>query len=403
MSSVPGLVLCLQLQELKESEGEEKQSECEDTEEDEESEDEQQTGKFGTNSKDEKKAMGGKEECEKHDQDVEVIDSDTCSSYNHLENPESAPNSWRDPNNIIPDWNSEDDKELAKKQQDMETSDESEDQSEEAEGEEPRIEKVQKDEKDEKDDEKEGAEATRKTMQDAVSEELARWRADDRPALMGTGQSDVALRFARLVAVDLSADRGGRVIRYPDIAINQGDSIALTGPSGVGKTTLLRLLAGLEVPQSGEIKVDDTRLDTRSADAWRTGVGWMPQAPHFLNQSLRHNLAFGASPDPRILTQAHLDNVIASLPQGDLTTLGESGAGLSGGEARRVMLARALSGGPSLLLADEPTADLDGDTAKIIIEGLLAYTAKGGTLVAATHDPRLIGALGRCIQLEVTL
>jgi hypothetical protein len=171
MSSVPGLVLCLQLQELKESEGEEKQSECEDTEEDEESEDEQQTGKFGTNSKDEKKAMGGKEECEKHDQDVEVIDSDTCSSYNHLENPESAPNSWRAPNNIIPDWNSEDDKELAKKQQDMETSDESEDQSEEDEVEEPRIEKVQKDEKDEKDDEKEGAEATRKTMQDAVSED----------------------------------------------------------------------------------------------------------------------------------------------------------------------------------------------------------------------------------------
>ena len=91
--------------------------------------------------------MGGKDECEKHDQDIEVIDSDTCSPYNHLENPESAPNSWRDPNNIIPDWNSEDDKELAKKQQEMETSDESEGHSEEDEVEEPRKDKIQNDEK----------------------------------------------------------------------------------------------------------------------------------------------------------------------------------------------------------------------------------------------------------------
>jgi ATP-binding cassette subfamily C protein CydD len=80
--------------------------------------------------------------------------------------------------------------------------------------------------------------------------------------------------------------------------------------------------------------------------------------------------------------------------------LGENGAGLSGGEARRVMLARALQRQPSVVLADEPTADLDAETAQDIIDALRAFVAMGGTLIAATHDPRLVTQMTRHIRLE---
>jgi ATP-binding cassette subfamily C protein CydD len=91
---------------------------------------------------------------------------------------------------------------------------------------------------------------------------------------------------------------------------------------------------------------------------------------------------------------------MAGLPAKELTLLGETGAGLSGGEARRVMLARALHRAPAVLLADEPTADLDAETARDIIDGLLAYVADGGTLITTTHDPRFIDRMPRVIHLE---
>jgi ATP-binding cassette subfamily C protein CydD len=104
--------------------------------------------------------------------------------------------------------------------------------------------------------------------------------------------------------------------------------------------------------------------------------------------------------DDSILRRARVSQVLQNLPSGDLTQLGEAGAGLSGGEGRRVMLARALHRNPSVLLADEPTADLDAETAQDIIEGLLTYVADGGTLVTTTHDPRLIQQMQRVVTLE---
>jgi ATP-binding cassette subfamily C protein CydD len=87
------------------------------------------------------------------------------------------------------------------------------------------------------------------------------------------------------------------------------------------------------------------------------------------------------------------------LPQGLRTRLGETGAGLSGGEARRLTLARAVHGRPDLLLADEPTADLDAETARMVTEGLLAQAALGATLVIATHDKALAARMDRVIDL----
>ena len=95
------------------------------------------------------------------------------------------------------------------------------------------------------------------------------------------------------------------------------------------------------------------------------------------------------------LSLAAADHLVAGLPEGLATRLGERGAGLSGGEARRLTLARALYARPLVILADEPTADLDPQTAADVTRGLLAAHRAGATLVVATHDQALVAAIGR--------
>lgn len=236
---------------------------------------------------------------------------------------------------------------------------------------------------------------------EAVAEELAEWRRVEGIALPGKGE-----RGARLpgpASVALAGCRAGSDLRLPDMAIAAGEAVALVGPSGAGKTTLLRLMAGLDLPAAGEVRVAGQVLSPGNADAWRARIGWMPQSVHFLNASLRANLVLGRGGDPAAaLTAAAAAGVAARLPQGLATRLGETGGGLSGGEARRMTLARALHGAPGLILADEPTADLDAETAQAVTEGLLAAHRRGATLVVATHDMALAARMGRIIRLEGT-
>ncbi|NBD31185.1 MAG: thiol reductant ABC exporter subunit CydD [Alphaproteobacteria bacterium] len=239
-----------------------------------------------------------------------------------------------------------------------------------------------------------------KASADALAEELAEWRQASPELRLGAGVPADPLPGAptlRLNAMTLPS--GGHI---PLIDIEAGERVALVGPSGSGKTSVLRLLAGLQQMPGAHVTVAGQRLSNDTADAWRRRIGWMPQSPHFLTGSLRRNIDMGR-PDlgdmDRTVQQAALEPVLATLPRGLHTRLGETGAGLSGGEGRRVLLARALFARPDVILADEPTADLDTETADLIADALLAQAAGGATLVVATHDMRLAGLMDRIIRL----
>ena len=239
-----------------------------------------------------------------------------------------------------------------------------------------------------------------KAAADAVAEEYETWRDSAATKRLGAGRT--AAPLPGRASLTLRAAQLPSFLALPDLTVNVGERVALVGPSGSGKTTVLRLLAGLLYLPDAQITVAGHALDHTTADGWRARIGWMPQTPHFLNASLRRNIDMGR-PDAGnmedVLQKAAVASVIAGLAQGLNTQLGETGAGLSGGEGRRVLLARALFARPDVILADEPTADLDEATAALITNALLSEAARGATLIIATHDMTLAQQMDRIVQL----
>ncbi|HSH48186.1 MAG TPA: ATP-binding cassette domain-containing protein [Halomonas sp.] len=236
----------------------------------------------------------------------------------------------------------------------------------------------------------------------AVVAELDALDAAERVAFVGDAEAAAPLPGAlTLTLLGAVAALPGRQVALPDLELGAGASLALTGPSGIGKSTALAAIAGLVPLASGKIAVCGATLSHDSADAWRARIALIPQAPHFPDRPLRDWLdPDGRCADPwPALALAEADAVVKRLPDGLDTRLGQTGGGVSGGEARRLMIARAVLSGRELILADEPTADLDPDTAALVIRAMTRLKGEGHSLIVATHDPALVAAMDRSVEV----
>jgi len=198
---------------------------------------------------------------------------------------------------------------------------------------------------------------------------------------------------------------GACELAFPDFAAPQGAVVRIAGPSGSGKSTLLALLAGLLTVQAGQVVAAGAELatmDARARDAWRgAALGFVPQRLHLSEGlSVAQNLALPYVAAGLAIDAARIDGVLQRLGLDGLQARRPSA--LSVGQAQRVALARAVLRRPRMLLADEPTAHLDDDTAQEALALLAELAAEqGATLVVATHDRRVWDAWPQALELRL--
>lgn len=226
---------------------------------------------------------------------------------------------------------------------------------------------------------------------------------------IATGADAEALAFEKELVADnvtfryTSSDQP--VLQGVSLSIRPGESIGLVGPSGAGKTTLVDVLAGLMAPTSGTVSADGKDV-YEAAGRWRRQLGYVPQSIYLTDDTLRRNIAFG-QPDERIdeqrlaraLKLAKLEEIVANLPDGLDTTLGDRGIRLSGGQRQRVGIARALYNDPSVLIFDEATSSLDTETEHEVNNAI--QTLKGSkTLIVIAHRLTTVRQCNRLVYLK---
>ena len=166
------------------------------------------------------------------------------------------------------------------------------------------------------------------------------------------------------------------VLKGAGFTIKKGESIALIGPSGAGKTTMADVILGLLKPQKGQILLDGKDVYEHPA-AWAKIIGYVPQAVYLTDDTIRSNVAFGIDEkeidEKRVwdaLEEAQLADFVKSLPEGLETNVGERGVRLSGGQRQRIAIARALYDDPKILVLDEATSALDNETETAVMEAI---------------------------------
>ncbi len=222
-----------------------------------------------------------------------------------------------------------------------------------------------------------------------------------RPPAQAVGPTEMI----RLEHVTLRhTDRAAPALDDVSLALEPGEHVALVGPNGSGKSTIQHLLLGLARPGDGRVLVGDRDLQDLDQDAWRAQIAWVPQQPHLFAASLADNLRLAApgATDAELrgaLCTAQAEELTRRLPRGLDTPIGAGGVAVSAGERRRIALARALLRDSPLVLLDEPTANLDGDTEAAVLDALWPRLT-GRTVLAVDHRGAVAARCDRVLRLD---
>lgn len=221
-------------------------------------------------------------------------------------------------------------------------------------------------------------------------------------------QSSKKICFENVISIENVNWRYPRAVKNVldnlSMDIYKGESIAIIGHSGAGKTTIVDVLLGLYRPQSGTIKIDG--IDIFSIPhMWRKLVGYVPQSVYLVDDTIRANVAFGVETelvlDEKVwksLEEAQMIDYVKGLPNGLDTVVGERGVRLSGGQRQRIAIARALYDNPDILILDEATSALDSDTENAVM-GAIDALHKRKTLIIVTHRMTTIRNCDRFFEI----
>ncbi|MCX4865826.1 thiol reductant ABC exporter subunit CydD [Streptomyces sp. NBC_00825] len=224
------------------------------------------------------------------------------------------------------------------------------------------------------------------------------------PRQAGTADVPASLRLELEGVTVRHEGRTEPSLSEASLVVDEGETVALVGPSGVGKSTLLDVVLGFTAPDEGRVRIGGADLATLAPERWRERIAWVPQRPYLFAGTIAENVRL-ARPDAddsavtAALRDAGAHDFVAELPDGARTLIGEDGAGLSAGQRQRLALARAFLADRPLLLLDEPTASLDGETEAGIVEAVRRL-AVGRTVLLVVHRPALLSVADRVVTLE---
>ncbi|WP_373085980.1 type I secretion system permease/ATPase [Sneathiella sp.] len=194
------------------------------------------------------------------------------------------------------------------------------------------------------------------------------------------------------------------ILRNINFRLNCGEILGVIGPTAAGKTTLVRVLVGNLKPRFGHARLDEMDVAEWSAEDRGQYIGYLPQDIELFSGTIRENIARMGDGDPAVVIsaakKAGIHEMILRMEKGYETDIGEGGAALSGGQRQRIALARALYGDPSLLVLDEPNANLDSQGESALMSAMENLRAEGMTIIVIAHRPNVLKHVDKILVLK---